>query len=178
MGTVTDGLQNADKEVVHDKGKWAGKVDPEISNRVWKYRLRCSHKHQDLWCGNDTDNGKDHAGDQSEANGCMDGLLQIRNVSGTVIFGDDDTGSDAIPLKRPTIRKIRLPEELTAASAELPRKFPTIRESAVLYSCWKRFPQKSGIAKATIRFQMEPSVISFAEYFDIEYFPRFLSHYF
>ena len=105
MGTVTDGLQNADKEVVHDKGKWAGKVDPEISNRVWKYRLRCSHKHQDLWCGNDTDNGKDHAADQSEANGCMDGLLQIRNVSGTVIFGNDDTGSDGDSIKKTDHKK-------------------------------------------------------------------------
>ncbi|BFK07528.1 hypothetical protein F120042H4_04580 [Faecalimonas umbilicata] len=37
-----------------------------------------------------------------------------------------------IPLKKPTIRKMRLPEELTAARASLPRKFPTIRESAVL----------------------------------------------
>ena len=27
------------------------------------------------------------------------------------------------------------PEELTAASASLPRKLPTIRETAVLYSC-------------------------------------------
>ena len=38
----------------------------------------------------------------------------------------------ARPLKKPTIRKIRLPEELTAARALLPRKFPTIKESAVL----------------------------------------------
>jgi hypothetical protein len=38
----------------------------------------------------------------------------------------------AIPLKKPTRRKIRLPEELTAARALLPRKFPTMRESAML----------------------------------------------
>ena len=33
-----------------------------------------------------------------------------------------------VALIKPTIRKIRLPEELTAASALLPRKFPTISE--------------------------------------------------
>lgn len=41
----------------------------------------------------------------------------------------------AIPLIKPTIKKIRFPDELTAASALLPKKFPTIRESAVLYNC-------------------------------------------
>ena len=41
----------------------------------------------------------------------------------------------AIPWKNPTSKKVRLPDELTAASASLPRKFPTIKESAVLYSC-------------------------------------------
>lgn len=37
----------------------------------------------------------------------------------------------AMPLIKPTIRKIRFPDELTAASALLPRKFPTIRETSV-----------------------------------------------
>lgn len=66
----------------------------------------------------------------------------------------------AIPEKKPVIRKIRFPEELTAARASFPEKFPTIRESTVLYSCWNRFPMKMGMAKAIIRFQMGPVVIS------------------
>ena len=41
----------------------------------------------------------------------------------------------AIPLKKPISKKIKLPEELTAARALLPKKFPTIKESAVLYIC-------------------------------------------
>ena len=65
----------------------------------------------------------------------------------------------AIPLIKPTIRKIRLPEELTAASALLPRKFPTISESAVLYNCWNRLPRNSGIANRIIFFEILPSVI-------------------
>ena len=39
------------------------------------------------------------------------------------------------PLTKPVSRKIRLPEEPTAASASPPRKLPTISESAALYSC-------------------------------------------
>ena len=38
----------------------------------------------------------------------------------------------AKPLRKPMNRKIRLPEELTAAKALLPKKLPTIRESTVL----------------------------------------------
>ena len=37
-----------------------------------------------------------------------------------------------MPLRKPMSMKIRLPEELTAARAVLPRKLPTIRESMVL----------------------------------------------
>ena len=48
---------------------------------------------------------------------------------------------------------------MTAASALLPRKFPTISESAVLYNCWKRLPRNSGIANRIIFFEMLPSVI-------------------
>lgn len=65
----------------------------------------------------------------------------------------------AMPLIKPTIRKIRFPDELTAASALLPRKFPTIRESAVLYNCWNRFPRNNGIAKKMIFWEILPSVI-------------------
>ena len=57
--------------------------------------------------------------------------------SGRVLYGknEDTPAPMASPWKNPTSRKVRLPDELTAARASLPRKFPTIRESAVLYSC-------------------------------------------
>lgn len=41
----------------------------------------------------------------------------------------------AMPLKKPTIMKIRLPDEVTAARAALSKNLPTIRASAVLYIC-------------------------------------------
>ena len=70
-------------------------------------------------------------------------------ISCAVIACDDDACAhgDAVD-QTTTIRKIRLPEELTAARASLPRKLPTISESAVLYSCWKRLPRNRGRAKA------------------------------
>ena len=63
------------------------------------------------------------------------------------------------PIKKPVIRKIRFPALETAARAELPMKFPTINESAVLYNCWNRFPMNTGKAKMRIFFGIEPSVI-------------------
>ena len=69
------------------------------------------------------------------------------------------------PWMKPISKKIRFPEELTAASAELPKKFPTISESAVLYICWNRLPKKIGIAKYTIFFLYEPSVITALSFF-------------
>ncbi len=64
----------------------------------------------------------------------------------------------ATPWKKPTSMKIKLPEELTAARAWSPRNFPTIRESKVLYNCWKTCPRKIGSAKKSSFFQIVPSV--------------------
>ena len=54
------------------------------------------------------------------------------------------------PLTKPVSRKIRLPEEPTAASASSPIKFPTIRESTALYICWNRLLKKMGMANRSI----------------------------
>ena len=64
------------------------------------------------------------------------------------------------PSKKLVIRKIRGPDELTAASASSPRKRPTIRESAVLYSCWKIWLSRTGSAKPAISFHGLPTVMS------------------
>ena len=56
-------------------------------------------------------------------------------LSGIYILAISTLPPMAMPLKKPTTKKIRFPEELTAARALLPRKLPTIRESTVLYNC-------------------------------------------
>lgn len=48
----------------------------------------------------------------------------------------------AMPLIKPTIRKIRFPDELTAASALLPRKFPTIRGISSIIQLLEQISQK------------------------------------
>ena len=53
--------------------------------------------------------------------------------------------------KQEVNKKMTEPEELTAANASVPRKRPTISESAVLYSCWKIWLKRSGNAKLMIR---------------------------
>ena len=90
----------------------------------------------------------------------MYGLLHLFYFTRSIISADNNACADGDSVEKPTIRKIRLPEELTAARASLPRKFPTMRESAVLYSCWNRLPRKRGMANAMIFYQIDPSVIS------------------
>ena len=52
------------------------------------------------------------------------------------------------------------PVQPTAARACLLTKLPTISESTVLYSCWKRFPSINGTAKAKSSRDILPWVIS------------------
>ena len=67
---------------------------------------------------------------------------------------------DAKPTKKPTSRLIRLPvAPPTAASASLPTNRPTIIASAVLYSCWKKVPNRIGKKNASSCFQITPSVM-------------------
>ncbi len=65
-----------------------------------------------------------------------------------------------IPWKSPTKRNVKGPQEVMAASASLPTKFPTTRESVVLYSCWNKFPMKIGKAKERIFLCIDPIVIN------------------
>ena len=66
----------------------------------------------------------------------------------------------ATPWLKPMSRKMGEPLEPTAARALLPRKLPTMMESAVLYSCWSRLPKISGTANNSRFLKMLPSVIS------------------
>ena len=65
----------------------------------------------------------------------------------------------AVPKKKLIRRKIRLPLDVTAASSSVPRKWPTIHASAVLYSCWNSWLIKIGRAKETMTFSGRPSVM-------------------
>ena len=64
----------------------------------------------------------------------------------------------AIPLINPTIRKIKFPEELTAASALLPRKFPTIRVNWTVV-CPSSFFDSEGALTGNYEIGTEEQVI-------------------
>ena len=51
-----------------------------------------------------------------------------------------------MPLKKPTTSCTGWLQALTAASGAAPAQLPTISASAVLYSCWNRYPMNTGIA--------------------------------
>ena len=64
-----------------------------------------------------------------------------------------------MPINNPMIKLIKELLDPTAASASFPIKFPAMTESAVLYSCWNKFPIKSGIENSIILLIILPSVI-------------------
>ena len=94
MAAVTDGLQDADKHVVHDEGKRACKIRTEIDGGFRKYIGRSSHPDQNNRRQYHTDHGQHHPCGKTEGNGGVNGLLHVTVPSGTVIPGDDHTGSD------------------------------------------------------------------------------------
>ena len=65
-----------------------------------------------------------------------------------------------IPTKNEVNKKIRLPEDETAAKASSPIKRPTTNESKVLYRVWNKLLRKIGMANVTMSFQGEPFVMS------------------
>ena len=48
---------------------------------------------------------------------------------------------------------------MTAARASLPRKLPTMKASAALYSSWNILPSTMGMVKESRPFQMGPSIM-------------------
>ena len=65
----------------------------------------------------------------------------------------------AMPLIKPTIRKIRFPDELTAASALLPRKFSYDQGISSIIQLLEQISQKQWNCKKMIFWEILPSVI-------------------
>jgi hypothetical protein len=65
------------------------------------------------------------------------------------------------PQQKPTTRKLMDPVEPTAARAAPPSVFPTMAVSTTLYSCWNRYPSRTGMPKLRIWGMGRPFVRSF-----------------
>ena len=77
------------------------------------------------------------------------------------------------PTNRPTSRLTKGPVAPTAASAFVPTKLPTIRVSAVLYSCWNSVPNQMGRKNRSSCLGMLPVRISVCLTLFIEFLSLF-----
>ena len=93
VAAVTDGLQDADENVIHDKSEGTRKIRAEILNRLRKHIGRRSHQHQDLRCQIHADHSQCKTGRDSEGHGRVNCLLQIVSVFRSIVPRDDNTGT-------------------------------------------------------------------------------------
>ena len=91
MTSITNRLQNSNKNVVHDNTHRTCKVCTKIYNGFRENIRRSPHQHQDLWRQKHSQNSQDRTGRKTKCNGCMDCLLQAVSFFGTVISGNNYT---------------------------------------------------------------------------------------
>lgn len=77
VAAVTDGLQDADENVIHDKAERTRKIRAEILDGLRQDIGRRSHQHQNFRCQVHTDHSQRNTGRQAEGHGRVDGFLQI-----------------------------------------------------------------------------------------------------
>ena len=68
-------------------------------------------------------------------------------VLGPKVFGNDHAGAHGDAIKKPTIMKIRLPDEVTAARAASSRNLPTIRGVGRVVHLLENVAQQNGQRK-------------------------------
>ena len=91
MASITDRLQNSNKDIVHDNTHRPCKICTEIHNRFREHVRRSSHQYQDLWCQKHSQNCQRSTGHKSKCNRCMDCLLQAVSFFGSVISCNNNT---------------------------------------------------------------------------------------
>ena len=93
MAAVTDGLQDADENVIHDKAERTRKIRAEILDGLRQDIGRRSHQHQNFRCQVHTDHSQRNTGRQAEGHGRVDGFLQIFVVFRPIIPCNHNTGT-------------------------------------------------------------------------------------
>lgn len=88
MFAVSDGLQDADKNVIEDERQRAHKINPEIQQGIGQDVCRCAHPDQHLRSEDQTDDRQQNTGDNPEGNIRMDCTLQTVDLSCSIIAGD------------------------------------------------------------------------------------------
>lgn len=129
---VAHGVHDAGADVIEHDGDDAEEVVAEILDGLGQDLGVGAHPDEEGGREQHAGHGEDHAGDDAEGEVGMYGAGDSVLVAGSEAMRNDDTCAQRGAVKKLTMRKISVPEELTAARASVPRNCPTMTESAAL----------------------------------------------
>lgn len=99
VAAVPDRLQNAHKNIVHDKGEGAEKINAEIDRGFGQHIGGRSHPDQDAGSQDGAEHGQKNARGKPESNRRVDGFLHFLYFLCAVIPGDDNPCAHGYSLK-------------------------------------------------------------------------------
>lgn len=99
VAAVPDGLQNAHKDIVHDKGEGTEKINTEVDRGLWQHIGGCPHPDKDAGSQDGARNGQKDARGKPESNRRVDGFLHFFYFLRAVIPGDDNSRAHGYSLK-------------------------------------------------------------------------------
>ncbi len=100
MAAVPDGLQNAHKDIVHDKGQGAEKINAEIDRGFRQHIGGRPHPDEDAGSQDGACNGQKNARGKPESNRRVDGFLYFLCFLRAVIPGNHNPGAHSDALKK------------------------------------------------------------------------------
>lgn len=99
MAAVPDGLQNAHKDIVHDKGEGAEKINAEIDRGFGQHIGGRPHPYEDAGSQDGAGYGQKDTRGKPESNRRVDGLLHFLYFLRAVISGYDNPCAHGDSLK-------------------------------------------------------------------------------
>ena len=100
MTAITHGLQDAHKNVVHDKGQGPQKINSEIDDRIFEHIGRRAHPGQYFRSEDQSEYSQQQTRGQSKGNVGVDGLFEIFLIPGAKIPGDDHPGAHGYAVEK------------------------------------------------------------------------------
>ena len=94
VGAVAHGLKDADKNIIKHERDGTAEIDAEVGDGIGQHIFRRAHPYQQHGSEQKADYGEQHTGHQAECHCCVDGLLYLVDLSGTIISGNDDARAD------------------------------------------------------------------------------------
>ena len=100
MDAVSKGTHDGHTDIVHDNRRHAAEINPEITQSMGHYRIRCTHPHKKMRCKKKACGRADDGGNQTHQKVGMNSFGDIFFILGTEVAGDDDAAAGGNACKK------------------------------------------------------------------------------